>query len=83
MSDLLFTMATHTTIRKRVTATVTGSTIREALNQELKANGSIVRIPADATVEFHVPGGADWSDTEIKIDDQHPIHISWETVEED
>lgn len=34
-------------------------------------------IPDDALVEFYVPGGGDWSNTAIDIDESNPISISW------
>lgn len=34
-------------------------------------------------VTFTVPGGADWSNTEIDIDDSYPITVTWkESYEE-
>jgi hypothetical protein len=38
-------------------------------------------IPSDAHIIFSVPGGADWSNTNIDIDDAHPVVVSWSTVE--
>lgn len=35
-------------------------------------------IPDFASVEFYVPGGGDWSNTAIDIDDDdNPVVISW------
>lgn len=27
-------------------------------------------------IEFHVPGGGDWSNSRIEIDPDHPIHVT-------
>ena len=42
------------------------------------------QIPEDANVRiyFAVPGGGDWSNTEIDIDNQHPIYVEWTKTEE-
>jgi hypothetical protein len=69
--------ATVTTARKfRVTLTA------EHLLAMLASQGQ--QIPDAATVSFHVPGGGDWSNTSIKIDEENPIYIEWktETVEQ-
>lgn len=52
---------------------------REALLQLLEPHG----VPADAKVWFNVPGGGDWSSCDIAIDNDNPITVRWETVEED
>lgn len=50
------------------------------LHQLLRNAG--VDVPANARVYFAVPGGGDWSNTDIDIDAGHPIYVSWEKVEE-
>jgi hypothetical protein len=41
-------------------------------------------VPASAAVRiyFAVPGGGDWSNTDIDIDDRNPVRIEWKTTEE-
>lgn len=34
-------------------------------------------IPDHATVSFGVPGGGDWSNTDIDIDERHPVLVEW------
>lgn len=34
-------------------------------------------IPDYATVTVHVPGGGDWSNTDLDIEEQTPIKIAW------
>lgn len=53
-----------------------------AINQELKSQGAAV-IPPEAEIYFSVPGGGDWSNTDIDIDDQCPIKIKWTEVTEE
>lgn len=38
-------------------------------------------IPKSAEVMFHVPGGADWSNCSLEVDD-YPITIQWRQVDE-
>lgn len=56
--------------------------ILNMLRQELKAQGFAGSIlPTSADVEFHVPGGADWSNCSIDIDEENPVYVTW--VEEE
>jgi hypothetical protein len=34
-------------------------------------------IPASASVDVRVPGGGDWSNTDLDIDNRSPIVIHW------
>lgn len=34
-------------------------------------------VPANARIYFSVPGGGDWSNTDIDIDKDNPISIEW------
>lgn len=40
-------------------------------------------VPRNASVEFSVPGGGDWSNTDIVIDESNPIVVSYRDVEEE
>lgn len=46
-------------------------------------NAAGVEIPEDTEVRiyFAVPGGGDWSNTNIDIDAKHPVYVEW-TIEE-
>ena len=54
------------------TVEITGEDIRKAFN-----------LPADAEIEFIVPGGGDWSHCGIGIDKDHPIQATWKVVKEE
>lgn len=40
-----------------------------------------IDVPSSATIQFHVPGGGDWSNAALDIDADHPIHIEWSETE--
>lgn len=54
---------------------IAGSDLVELLNQV----GYV--IPEGSKVIVHVPGGGDWSDTDMILNDGHPVVITWESVE--
>lgn len=68
--------------------TATEKTTTHTLNLDKKKllaalNASLVgtvRIPEDAEVTIHVPGGGDWSDMDLTIDSDTPVEITWKTV---
>lgn len=72
----------HSNIQRRVRTTVNvelrlnREDLLTAVRQECKAQ-NIAPPPKNATVEFHVPGGADWSHTDIDINDDNPVIIHW------
>jgi hypothetical protein len=72
----------ETTTRHSIRMEVLRKHLIDALNQELKADGSRVRIPNDADVIVAVPGGGDWSNTELDVGVDHPLIIKWSEVEE-
>lgn len=74
-------ISSKTRIKTRHEMQLDGNELRAIINQELAAQG-IDRIPDTTKIEFFVPGGGDWSSTSIDITKEHPIHISWTTVEE-
>ncbi len=39
-------------------------------------------VAANMRVYFAVPGGGDWTNTDIDIDDKHPVRVEWKIVEE-
>lgn len=54
--------------------------IIHAINAALDAEGrSDEHIPIDATLSVHVPGGGDWSNTDLELDERdRPLEIRWE-----
>lgn len=68
------------------TVTTVDRTLRIELTRDdilrlLRADG--YKIPNDADVEFRVPGGGDWSNMDVGIDEENPVSIRWKekTVE--
>ena len=51
----------------------------EQLLDLIRANLRFCNIPPDATVEFEVPGGGDYSNEAIAVQDGAPIVIRWRT----
>ena len=47
-----------------------GGSIRDACR-------NVVIIPRHAEVSFQVPGGGDWSNTRIEVDEDCPIVVTW------
>jgi hypothetical protein len=64
---------TTTTSRKHEHV-VTGECFRHMLSQLLGKE-----VPPYAEITVHVPGGGDWSNTDLDIND-HPIHVTWTVV---
>lgn len=65
---------------KTVTTTQTSDIEIDAdgIRELLRAAGH--EIPDDARIYFAVPGGADWSNTDIDIDKMHPLRVEWSTT---
>lgn len=40
-------------------------------------------IPHDASIYVHVPGGGDWSNSDLHIDKACPVVVTWETTREE
>jgi hypothetical protein len=51
-----------------------------AIRQLLEGQG--VTLPANVSITVQVPGGGDWSNTELDIDDRSPVVVAWTEVEE-
>ena len=62
-----------TTITKRKIS-LNGKDIIELLNDP-PLDGVIV--PVNASVTFEVPGGGNWSGTDLDIDDDYPVVVEW------
>ena len=64
-------------------ATVTQTTHRHELRLSRNDLVALLRdagmwaFPDDANVYVQVPGGGDWSNTALDIDDEHPIVVRW------
>lgn len=50
------------------------------LRQALKTAG--YDIPIDATISVAIPGGGDWSNTDLEIGNEHQLHVAWTVTEE-
>lgn len=73
MIDIQRSTVVETT--RRFDVRINGDQLRELL----KSAG--VLVPPGAEITFTVPGGGDWSNMSIDIDDEHPITVSWKTTE--
>ena len=74
-------MKIRTTVTKTTAKKVTIEVDAVTLIEALRANG--VKIPGDAKVYVTVPGGGDWSHTDLDIDDDAPLTIEYEEHTED
>jgi hypothetical protein len=72
---------TRTVTTRQHTMTVTGEELLDAINQEIKAMGK-TSLPRDAEIIVNVPGGGDWSNTELDLR-EYPVIVKWTEVEED
>jgi hypothetical protein len=77
--DVLKKIRTETTTRRQIK--LNGKTIIAMVNQELATSGDWPDIPANAKVKVWIPGGADWSNTDLDIDDHTLVEIEWTTTE--
>lgn len=66
-----------TTFQRKTTKTL--SLGKEALIFALRYS---LNIPDDAKIFVKVPGGGDWSNTNLNIDDDTPLIVEW-TIEEE
>ena len=72
-------------IDKRVSRrTVSKTTVRfsrkeivDALDLYCSATEQDLDIPESAEVRVRVPGGGDWSNTDLEIDSDCPLTVSW------
>jgi hypothetical protein len=74
-----FDQKTRTRITENHSLTITGDELRGLISQELAAMGK-ERLPDDAYVYVQVPGGGDWSNTELDLSSETSLQIRW-TVE--
>jgi hypothetical protein len=67
---------------KPVIDTVVSSVTKITHKAELNSNDlkNYLGLPANARLYFHVPGGGDWSNGDVDISKDNPIHISWTEV---
>jgi hypothetical protein len=61
----------RTRVRKEHRVELTGKHLRDLL----RASG--LDIPTDAVVIVHVPGGGDWSNTDLEVSPGTPIVVRW------
>lgn len=55
---------------------------RETLLQLLASHTDCGDIPSYATVYVRVPGGGDWSNMDLDINDAAPVIITWIEIED-
>lgn len=70
-------MKTEKTTVHRETTKVTLA--REDVIKLLRGTGC--NVPEDAQVKFHVPGGGDYSNMALDVDESSPIEVEW-TIED-
>ena len=72
----------HTTVetRKSVEMRLTGKQIIDLINRMASDLDIETRVPERAEVLFPVPGGADWSSTDLDIFEAHPVIVKWYEV---
>jgi hypothetical protein len=68
----IFTHIEEQTVRTKTTTIRLG---REEVINILRREG--VTVPTSVEIYFPVPGGADWSNTNIDIDSNTPIVVRW------
>lgn len=73
--NVLETKTIRTEVRKRVE--LSGGELRKLIKT---ATGQ--DLPARAEIFVEVPGGADWSNTSLNIDNRTPVIITWTGVSE-
>lgn len=78
-------MISHKSIKR--TTTTSGSIELNAADIAELLRKAGVEIPASAVtsgmrVYFAVPGGGNWSNTDVDIDDKNPVRVEWQTTEE-
>lgn len=80
-------MISNSTRRQTIVRTGTLELDANDVLELLTRAGHIPPTPAADTslrVYFAVPGGGDWSNTDIDISKEHPIYVGWKiTVESD
>jgi len=67
--DILTTQTVTTSVDKRIELGFT------AIRLLLEREG--ITLPTGAKITVTVPGGGDWSNTELDIDDHTPVVVSW------
>lgn len=70
-------LRTSTVVTRDHTVQLSGKDIIYLLRQELKAQGVQHQPPDDAEVEFSVPGGGDYSNCNLDIDEDQPVTVRW------
>lgn len=48
----------------------------------IRATGTEISDAAELRVYFAVPGGGNWSNTDIDIDNLNPVYVEWTETEE-
>lgn len=73
-------------------AVVEVRTVRTRIDREVRLNHRNIRelleqqgldIPTNARITIDVPGGGDWSNTSLDVDDANPVVITWSETQEE
>ena len=72
---------THVRTERHTRLQLSGTDIRLAIARHLEAEG-MPDLPRDAKLFVLVPGGGDWSNTSLDLD-EYPIHVEWTIIEEE
>lgn len=75
-SEIKTSLTTTTETTRVSTILLTGKQIADMV---CEVNG--VRLSGRISVTFDVPGGADWSNTTLEIDEEHPVTVTWTEVD--
>jgi hypothetical protein len=80
--SLDLTTKTTTTTTRRHRVEIDNTDLIQLLTNLTTANLADVSIPPDgARIYISIPGGGDWSSTDLDIDKDNPIVIEWEEEE--
>jgi len=65
--------------------------VRTETTKRLELDGDVIRgllasrgvdVPRDARITVTVPGGGDWSNTDLEVDARCPVVVTWTEVEQ-
>lgn len=70
-------MQIKTAVSTTVTETRAIELDEKKVRELLIASGIDIPIEAEVSVWFSIPGGGDWSNTNIDVTNHFPINVSW------
>jgi hypothetical protein len=66
-------------IKTKVSTTTTTDYSLELSGDDIRR---LLGIPPDARVSVHIPGGGDWSNQALDLNDRDTLDINWQEVDE-